>query len=35
MIYSDSLFGKLAELAEYVDGDAIYETVDRCPRKVQ
>jgi len=31
----ESLFGRLAELAEYVDGDAIDETVDRCPSKVQ
>jgi hypothetical protein len=30
-----SLFGRLAELAEYVDGDTIHETVDRCPSKVQ
>ena len=30
-----TLFDRLAELAEYVDGDAIYETVDRCPSKVQ
>jgi len=30
-----TLFGRLAELAEYVDGDAIHETVDRCPSKVQ
>jgi len=30
-----TLFGRLAELAEYIDGDAIYETVDRCPSKVQ
>jgi hypothetical protein len=30
-----TLFGRLAELAEYVDGDAIHETVDRCPSKIQ
>jgi hypothetical protein len=35
MVLIFSLFDKLAQLAEYVDGDAIYETVDRCPRKVQ
>jgi len=30
-----SLFGRLAELAGYVDGDAIGKPVDRCPSKVQ
>jgi len=30
-----TLFGRLAELAEYIDGDAIDEPVDRCPSKVQ
>ena len=30
-----TLFGRLAELAEYIDGDAIDESVDRCPSKVQ
>ena len=30
-----SLFGRLAELAKYIDGDAIDESVDRCPSKVQ
>nr|WP_299267610.1 hypothetical protein [Halorientalis sp.] len=31
----DTLFGRLAELAEYIDSDAIHETVDRCPTKIQ
>nr|WP_143415331.1 hypothetical protein [Halorubrum sp. SD612] len=30
-----SLFGRLAELAEYIDSDTVHETVDRCPSKVQ
>ncbi|GAB7011052.1 hypothetical protein JCM31271_29950 [Halorubrum trueperi] len=30
-----TLFGRLAELAEYIDSDAIHETVDRCPTKIQ
>ena len=30
-----ALFGRLAELAEYIDSDTVHETVDRCPRKVQ
>ena len=30
-----TLFGRLAELAKYIDGDAIDESVDRCPSKVQ
>jgi len=30
-----TLFGRLAELAEYIDGDAIDEAVDRCPSTVQ
>ena len=30
-----ALFGRLAELAEYVDSDAIDEAVNRCPSKVQ
>ena len=30
-----TLFGRLAELAEYVDGDTVHETVDRCPSKVE
>jgi len=31
----NTLFGRLAELAEYIDGDAIDEAVDRCPSTVQ
>ena len=30
-----TLFGRLAELAEYVDADTVHETVDRCPSKVE
>jgi hypothetical protein len=35
MRFLRTLFGRLAELAEYIDGDAIDEPVDRCPSKVQ
>jgi hypothetical protein len=30
-----ALFGRLAELAEYIDSDTVHETVDRCPTKIQ
>ena len=35
VILDVTLFGRLAELAEYIDGNRIDETVDRCPSTVE